>query len=416
MNGREAHPTTATVWRRWIITVLCSLGSTGSVAAYGWQLEVVDGTAPVGHYSSVTLDANERPHISYYDAGNGDLRYARRTFPGWQSEMVDSSGVVGEYTSLALDESGNPHISYHDDTNGNLKYACRDASGWSVQAVDSAGDVGEWTSLALDGGGYPHIAYYSTTAGNLKYAHSNGSEWSIETVDGLADVGRSASLALDDSGYPHIGYYDATFERLKYAYKDASGWRIEVVDSSAAGQSGAGERCSLALDAQGCPHIGYLLTYGVHYVRYARRSALGAWSSEVVAYYNMYPGRVSLALGQDDFPSIGYQGGSTPVWAHAWYAYKDSAWHSETVDGHCSDVSLTLAASGRPHLTWAGWAMGLVPVLEYACAEGFPIVLSGEVVEGELVLEWGDEPGASAYWVYGVGNQAHFTPGFLPRV
>lgn len=51
------------------------------------------------------------------------LRYAFRESSGWTIDTVDDNGWVGPYTSLALDYAGRPHISYYDQTNTNLKYA-----------------------------------------------------------------------------------------------------------------------------------------------------------------------------------------------------------------------------------------------------------------------------------------------------
>ena len=41
----------------------------------------------------------------------------------WNIQTVDSTGGVGGYTSIALDADGNPHISYYEDDNGDLRYA-----------------------------------------------------------------------------------------------------------------------------------------------------------------------------------------------------------------------------------------------------------------------------------------------------
>ena len=138
---------------------------------------------------------------------------------------MDSEGLVGSHTSLDLDEDGYPHISYGDIGNGDLKYAYQDASGWHIETVDSEGDIGYFTSLALDVGGHPHISYlhcrrslYFCDAGDLEYAHRDTFGWHIETVDSEGSVGWSTSLALGAGGYPHISYHDYTNDDLKYAY------------------------------------------------------------------------------------------------------------------------------------------------------------------------------------------------------
>ena len=149
----------------------------------------VDASADVGKYSSVAVDSQytpPRPHLAYYDADHGDLKYAYGTGPdvwnlSWYSETVDTGGAegdVGQYTSLALDGDGYPHVSYYDVDGENLKYTYQDEDGWHPETVDGAGDVGRWSSLAIDGAGNVHIAYYDATNDTVKYAYeaSDGGE------------------------------------------------------------------------------------------------------------------------------------------------------------------------------------------------------------------------------------------------
>jgi len=112
----------------------------------------------------------DRPHISYYDAANDDLKYAHWDGATWVIETVDSSGWVGKYTSLALNTAGRPHISYYDMASADLKYARWDGATWVVETVDSGGEVGWYNSLVLDEAGRPHISYHDTTNEDLRYA------------------------------------------------------------------------------------------------------------------------------------------------------------------------------------------------------------------------------------------------------
>jgi hypothetical protein len=120
-----------------------------------------------------------------------------------------------KYTSMALAMSNRPHISYYDESNGDLKYAYYNGSTWITETVDSAGDVGKTTSLVLDTFGRPHITYSDKTNYALKYARFDGTGWLTETVNnaGIVNDDYGVSLALDSSGYPHISLPDILFQR-----------------------------------------------------------------------------------------------------------------------------------------------------------------------------------------------------------
>ena len=220
----------------------------------GWDIQTVDSIGDVGFYTSIARDDSGRPHISYWDFTNSDLKYAYWTGSAWNIQTVDSNGDVGLHTSIALDDSGRPHISYRDDTNIDLKYAYWTGSAWNIQTVDSTGDVGYYNSIAVDDSGRPHISYRDVTNLDLKYAYWTGSAWTIQTVDSTGNSGWYTSIVLDDSGSPHISYRDGFPNQiLKYAYWTSSAWNIQAVDSIGS----VGFFTSIALDGSGRPHISY---------------------------------------------------------------------------------------------------------------------------------------------------------------
>ena len=204
--------------------------STGE-SAVDWTIVAVDSTGSVGQYTSLAVVAGN-PAISYRDSTNTALKYARATTSTGESVLdwtqivtVDSVDNVGLYTSLAVVD-GAPAISYYDASDDDLKYARAstatgdDASDWTDYIADSGGNVGLYTSLAVIQY-YPAISYYDGTNARLKYVQATnaaGTTWGTPVqVDNDGAVGQYTSLVELDGLFPAISYYDNTNGNLKFA-------------------------------------------------------------------------------------------------------------------------------------------------------------------------------------------------------
>ncbi len=228
-------------------------------AVGGWTTPtILDANGDVGQHAAMAIDPDGRRHVVYYDADAKDLKYVTSDAThGWSSPVVlDAVGDVGTYASISVYYEGRhekmngayegryPHIAYYDAINGNLKYIYQDEQGWSTPVVlDAVGDVGQYASMAFGPDGALHVAYYDATNKDLKYLHKEAAaaQWSVEHVlDGAGDVGRFASLGVSARGYPNIAYYDADNQSLKFlskTKKTAPHWdNVQVIASGAAGQ------------------------------------------------------------------------------------------------------------------------------------------------------------------------------------
>lgn len=264
-----------------------------------WNIQTVDSTGQVGYYSSLALDSQDYPHISYIDYTNNALKYAAWNGTKWNIETVDSVGTLtwntDWTTSISLDSNNYPHISYYNCNLQSVMYAHWDGTQWIITPgqYTSFGHDGRYSSIALDSSGKAHISayrmsmdgleyyisipystiqlisgtvyftslaisstnipcisFYSVNDSALKYVTS--STWQIETVDDSGDVGQYDSLKLDSNNNPHISYQDATNMALKYAYWNGVKWQILTLDNTV-----DVIYTSLALDSQGIPHIAY---------------------------------------------------------------------------------------------------------------------------------------------------------------
>jgi hypothetical protein len=210
-----------------------------SIQASSWMTTTVDTLENTGQFTSITVNPANVPYISYYDYSGGSLNMAFQSpTQTWVVSPVDNVGRtdaldVGISSSIALDNTGRPHISYYDIENGDLKYAYSNdvwptAGSWNVSVLDSVGDVGLYSSLVIDTTTNTlHLCYYDYTNGNLKYAQKVGAAaWEFQIVDGdvadgdginEGDVGYYCSIDLNGVGQPAISYYDNSHGDLKVA-------------------------------------------------------------------------------------------------------------------------------------------------------------------------------------------------------
>ncbi len=225
----------------------------------GWATPtILDEKGNVGQHTALAIGPDGRLHVSYYDADAKNLKYVtRQDGQGWSKPLVlDAIGDVGTYSSMAVYYEGRkekmngayeghfPHVVYYDASQGNLKYVFQNEQGWSAPAVlDAVGDVGQYASIAFGPDGSLHAAYYDATNTDLKYLKKEAGavQWSVgKVLDSAGDVGRFASLGVSARGYPNIAYYDADNHRLKFLSKTkntAPNWdKAQVIASGGAGQ------------------------------------------------------------------------------------------------------------------------------------------------------------------------------------
>jgi len=277
-----------------------------------WTVQLIDNATDVGKYSSMASRSDGKGYIAYYDSTTGGLNVAVEVSVGWANYSIDRGSVtgsdLGRYADIAVGPDDFPRISYYDATNGDLKFASFDGVTWTIQVVDSIGNVGLGTSLVIDSAGRPVIAYGDATNGALKVAQWSGTSWVIETVyNGAAgtigeaismernsigtlmiayhnqsdrdlmfaekglgatswtlstlrvtgDVGRELSLTVDALGNPHVVFYDFTNGNLLYGSRDVN-WAFKVMDGDDTAGQDRGRFCSIAINPlNGAPSASY---------------------------------------------------------------------------------------------------------------------------------------------------------------
>lgn len=143
----------------------------------GWHQEDAILSDVSGEWADIALDSGDNVYISFYDWDTLDEECASvaiKTSGNWSKQTVECGNGynVGLYTSIDIDSEDRPHVTYYG--NGMLRYAIRNSRGWARETVDDSGDTGLHTSLALDEDDNPHITYYNYTTKDMMYAFDLG--------------------------------------------------------------------------------------------------------------------------------------------------------------------------------------------------------------------------------------------------
>ncbi len=317
---------------------------------FTWTTQTIDTRGSMGPYTSLELDSNELPHISYYDETNGDLRYVDRFGSGWLITIVDSAGDVGLYTSLALDQFDRPHISYYKKSTGDLKYAYHDGNAFQITTVDHLRNTGLFTSMVLDSSDTPYISYYEKDLGALKFAVLNGTDWETYYLDDVGDVGLYTSIALDPDENPSISYYDKTRGDLKLIRFNGTAWQTpRIIDAG----GDVGLYASLAIGNNGVPHISYFdKTKGDLKFAVAQQWFMDIKTISSAGVRGMY---TSLVLGSDGLAHISYYDKTNGDLRYAFgmgFDWQDMDVHMDGDTGLYTSIEVN--SENRPLISYVG--------------------------------------------------------------
>ncbi|UCE66686.1 MAG: hypothetical protein JSU85_01320 [Candidatus Zixiibacteriota bacterium] len=210
-----------------------------------WSVEVVDSIGDAGLYCSIALDSQNVPHISYqqeYLGYHWSLKYATPADTGWYKIFVDCSydtsiAEIGEYSSIAINNDGYPCISYTQNGPDEVKYAYKDSGGWHIDVVNNDVYQTYYNMLRLFNGETPVIGYHRLGDQNdnimeIASYNSADSSWTIVQVPDSAEYisyGDMLGFDIDNQNNFYFMYINSDYDlQLARYIKSSQSWLIET--------------------------------------------------------------------------------------------------------------------------------------------------------------------------------------------
>ena len=328
------------------------------------------GTITVTASNGVPPDATQSFTITVFDSGGG---------PAWTIEVVDSGETSTGYTSIAVESNGTPNISYIDRANERYKYATWDGAQWVTRLISTSrgpfANAGKWSSIAVDSAGIPHVSFHvADVAYKYAYWDAAGSTWVItdvpHAVTAKAYLGHNAIAVspLDDS--IHIAAWLTNNNPLPpdiLAYWTPGMGSALAIDGPPVASDGTfnntGHQCDIVVDGTGGIHISYFSSdgqpdYGTQYLAYAHWDGF-SWSTEYIEApggTSSFSHHTAIAVDSSNRPHIAYYSWAAGAYKYAYY--NGSSWDIETIANFnsvgWSAQDIALDSTDIPHVVYYG--------------------------------------------------------------
>lgn len=238
-----------------------------------WKVNVIDfGFETFKNYEDIStvIDSKGFLHISSFRFGEG-LLYLTNKDTGWQVNEIDNSNA-GDYSSITLDKDEKLHVSYYDYDHERIKYANNRVGEWEAENVNVKGEY-YLTSLVVDSHNIPYIFSFDRNVGNLACLIKTDNGWIKEIVDysllfSESDIGSPFAkifARVDTNDNIHVCYMDIRGNKVKYSSKIDGIWENEIVNLN---DSSIKSDLSMAIDQKGEVHISFITEDGnLHYTK-----------------------------------------------------------------------------------------------------------------------------------------------------